>query len=57
MERMAEAVPQTDYQRLQNFLTDSPWDHQAVMRQVAADADRLLGGQPDSCLLMVSPAT
>jgi len=57
MERMAEAVPQTDYQRLQNFLTDSPWDHQAVMRQVAAEADRLLGGQPDSCLLMVSPAT
>jgi SRSO17 transposase len=52
MERMAEVVPETDYQRLQHFLTDSPWDHQAVMQQVAAEADRLLGGQPDRCLLI-----
>lgn len=52
MERMVEVVPETDYQRLQHFLTDSPWDHRAVMRQVAAEADRLLGGQRDSCLLI-----
>ena len=52
MERMAEAMPDTDYQRLQHFLSHSPWDHRAVMRQVAADADRLLGGDPDSCLLI-----
>jgi SRSO17 transposase len=52
MERMAEVVPDTDYQPLQHFLTHSPWDHQAVMRQVASEADRLLGGQPDSCLLI-----
>ncbi len=52
MERMAEVVPETDYQRLQHFLTHSPWDHRAVMRQVAAEADRLLGVKPDSCLLI-----
>jgi len=55
MERMAEVVPETDYQRLQHFLSHSPWDPQAVMQQVAAEADRLLGGQPDSCLLIDEP--
>ena len=52
MERMVEVVPDTDYQQLQHFLSHSPWDHQAVMRQVASEADRLLGGHPDSCLLI-----
>jgi len=52
MERMAEVVPGTDYQRLQNFATNSPWDHRAVMRQVAEEADGLLGGEPDSSLLI-----
>lgn len=52
MERMAEVVPDTDYQRLQHFLTNSPWDHRAVLRQVAAEAEQLLGGQDDSCLLL-----
>jgi SRSO17 transposase len=52
MERMAEAVPETVYQQLQHFLTHSPWDHREVMQQVAAEADRLLGGQPDTCLLL-----
>jgi SRSO17 transposase len=52
MERMVEAVPDTDYQRRLHFLTDSPWDHRAVMQQVASEADRLLGGHPDTCLLL-----
>lgn len=52
MERMEEVVPETNEQRLQNFLTESPWDHRAVMDQVARDADQLIGGQPDSCLLI-----
>ncbi len=49
---MAEVVPGTDYQRLQNFVTNSPWDHRAVMKQVAEEADQLLGGEPDSSLLI-----
>jgi SRSO17 transposase len=52
MERMAEVVPGTNYQRLQNFATNSPWSERAVMGQVAEEADQLLGGEPDSSLLI-----
>jgi SRSO17 transposase len=51
MEKMAEAVPQTDEQALQQFLSDSPWDYQTVMDHVASDANALLGGS-DSALLL-----
>jgi SRSO17 transposase len=51
MEKMAEVVPQTDEQALQQFLSDSPWDYQAVMDHVASDANALLGGS-DSALLL-----
>ena len=43
MERMAEEVPDSDDQVLQNFLTHSSWDHRAVMDRVAHKADALLG--------------
>ena len=52
MEKMAEAVPKTSSQRLQHFVTKSPWDHQKVMDRVARDADKHLGGHIDSCLLL-----
>jgi SRSO17 transposase len=52
MERMEERVPDSDEQQLQQMLTDSPWDHQAVMDQVALEADKWLGGHPESCLLL-----
>jgi SRSO17 transposase len=45
MERMAEAVPDSDEQVLQNFLTHSSWDHRAVMDRVASKADALIGAQ------------
>ena len=48
---MAEVVPQTDEQSLQQFLSDSPWDYQEVMDQVAGDVNQLLGGK-DSALLL-----
>lgn len=51
MERMAEVVADSDPQSLQHFLTNSPWDHRAVFDQVAQDANQLLGGQNDSCLI------
>jgi SRSO17 transposase len=44
MERMAEAVPDSNDQAFQHFLTNSPWDEQLVVEQVAHDANELLGG-------------
>ena len=52
MERMAEVVPESDDQALQHFLSNSPWDARAVLGQVASEADALLGGTPDSALLI-----
>ena len=52
MERMAEVVIDSDEQALQHFLSNSPWDEREVLDQVARDADVLLGGTPDSALLI-----
>jgi len=52
MERMAETVPDSDDQVFQHFLTNSPWDDQAVVDQVASDVNALIGGRNDSCLLI-----
>jgi len=52
MERMAEAVPYSDDQALQHFLTNSSWDDQLVIGQLAQDADQLIGGNKDSCLII-----
>jgi SRSO17 transposase len=45
MERMAEAVPDSDDQVLQNFLTHSSWEYRAVMDQVARNANQLIGAE------------
>lgn len=45
MERMAEAVPNSDDQVLQHFLTNSSWDDQLVIDQPAQDANQLIGGK------------
>jgi SRSO17 transposase len=52
MERMEERVPDAGEQQLQQMLTDSPWEQQAVIDQVALEADQWLGGHPNSCLLL-----
>jgi SRSO17 transposase len=52
MERMAEVVPDSDDQSLQHFLTHSGWDENDVVDQTAYEADQLIGGQADSCLLI-----
>lgn len=52
MERMAEVVPDADDQVFQHFLSNSPWDERAVIDQVACEADIVLGGRKDSCLLI-----
>jgi hypothetical protein len=52
MERMEEAIPEADHQALQHMLSESAWPERAVLDQVAQDANRLLGGHPDSALLI-----
>ena len=52
MERMAEAVPFSDDQALQHFLTNSRWDEQLIVDQIAADANNHIGGKQDSCLII-----
>lgn len=49
MERMEEYVEDCEYQSLQQFLSDSPWDHEALNEHVASDVNDLLGG-PESVL-------
>jgi SRSO17 transposase len=50
--RIGEDVAESNYQGMQQFITDSPWDHQAVMEQVAKEAAGLLGGHRDTALYL-----
>lgn len=52
MLQMSEVVPDSDAQALHHFLSESDWESQAVMDQVAAGADELLGGTLDSTLVL-----
>lgn len=52
MERMVEVVAGCNDQQLQHMLTHAKWDHDAVMKQVSQDADRLLGDNQDACLII-----
>jgi SRSO17 transposase len=57
IERMAEAIPGSDDQVFQHFLTNSPWDDQKVVDQVAGDTNGLIGGKKDNCLLIDETGT
>jgi len=50
IERIEADVAESDYQGMQQFVSDSPWDHTAVMRQVAAEAEATLGRTADTAL-------
>ena len=50
LERIESDVAESDYENLQQFISDSPWAHGAVMTQVATEAEVTLGGQPDTAL-------
>jgi len=52
MERMAEVVEGADSQQLHHFNGNSPWRARPVCDQVAREANVLLGGQQNSCLLL-----
>jgi SRSO17 transposase len=51
-ESMAAVVEGGCAQQFQHFISNSPWDHAPVVAQISRDADRLLGGKPDSCLIV-----
>lgn len=50
--RIDERLVAANYQGMQQFISDSPWDAAAVMRQIARDAEALLGGQDDTALYL-----
>jgi SRSO17 transposase len=50
MERMDAEQEEGDYQSMQQFIADSPWDHTALMAQIAREAGGMLGGQRNSAL-------
>lgn len=52
MTRMAEIVPDSNAQALQNFLSNSKWDRQGVLRKIAQKGNALLGGRPYSILVI-----
>lgn len=41
IERMCEKVAQSDYHRIQHFISESPWDASAVMGRAAQDTNEL----------------
>jgi len=52
MERIAEVIEGTNWQNLQQFISDSTWDEREVWDRIAEFADARLGGHRDSMLLI-----
>lgn len=42
MERIEEEMGDVEYHQYQHFLSDSPWDHQAVLLRVGQEAHRIM---------------
>ena len=52
MERMAEVVPDSNDQAFQHFISQSPWEEDNLILQIANDANGLIGGHNDTCLII-----
>ena len=52
IERIGEDVEASNYQGMQQLISDSPWSDEAVMEQIAREADGLLGGHRHSALYL-----
>jgi SRSO17 transposase len=52
IEQITRAVPQSDHQALQQFISDSTWDASAVMNRVAVNTNELIGDADDACLII-----
>ena len=52
IETIENDVPGSDYQSMEQFISSSPWDHRALLDDVAKDADRLLGDDTEAGLFL-----
>ena len=52
IERIHGDIPESNYQAMQQFVSDSPWDEKQLMNQVAGEVNGILGGHPYSALLI-----
>ena len=52
MECIHGDIPDSNYQGIQQLLSDSPWSHDKLMAQVADEANGILGGNRHSALLI-----
>jgi SRSO17 transposase len=50
--RIGEDVAESNYQGMQQLISDSPWDDRALVDQVAQEANELLGGESNSALYL-----
>lgn len=50
MQGIEADVEDSNYEGIQQFISDSPWKHTAVMYQVATEAEAVLGRQRDTAL-------
>lgn len=50
--RIGEDVAESNYQGMQQLISDSPWNEEALMDQVAGEANELLGGDEQSGLYL-----
>ena len=51
-ESMSAVVEDGRAQQFQHFVSNSPWHHEPVVARISIEADRFLGGKPDSCLII-----
>ena len=52
LERMEESVSEFDYDSAQHFISNSPWNHQAVYDRVASITNDYFKKKKDTCLLI-----
>ena len=48
IEPIANDVSGSDYQGMEQFISSSPWDHRALLDDVAREADKVLGDKDDA---------
>ena len=52
MEGIYADIPESNYQAIQQFVSDSPWDDGQLMDQIAREANQILGGHRHTALML-----